>query len=133
VIDGFENITKELTEYENDNVLPRVIQGLNKRFGEKNIITNSTMVKVLKSEGFKISGPRIRKIIHEIRVNHIIPRLVSSSNGYYIATSHKELDIYIKSLQQRRASITETIKAMQKDYGQWLTGSQQSIFNSYGQ
>jgi len=132
MIEGFEDITYELTDYEQETILPRVLIGLEKRIGKQHAVTSTVMVRVMKDEGIKVTGARIRKIIHEIRVKHLIPRLISTSKGYSIAETHQELDQYILSLKQRQASIRDTLVSMQEDYSQWMTGSQKSIFNNYG-
>jgi len=133
LIKGFEHITFDLTRDERENLLPRIYDGLKNRIGKAHAITSTKMVKVLRAEGFKsITDIRIRKVIHEIRVYHIIKRLVSSSKGYYVADSHKDLKDYITSRKQREFNQRTGTSALNEDYSEWLTGSQKSIFNDYG-
>ena len=47
--------------------------------------------------GVKVDGPRIRKIINHIRLNGLVPGLMATSEGYYIATTPEELDEYMKA------------------------------------
>lgn len=59
---------------------------------------------------FKITGIRVRKIIHYIRVQGLIPFLVSTSNGYYSAAKSEDREVieaFIESLRQRARSINE--------------------------
>ena len=105
MINGFKTQTQELSEYERREVLPRVIKGLKTKVGVENAVTNKTMVEGLKKLGIKTSGPRMRKIIHEIRITGEIPYLIATSKGYYITRDKSELLNYIESLEQRAASI----------------------------
>ena len=103
----FEDITEELTDYENQIVKPIIIQGLELKRGKENAVTNKHIVKKLKDMQINTSTPRVRKIIHDIRVNDTIPCLIATSSGYYISKDIEELDSYILSLAQRIRSIKE--------------------------
>jgi len=105
MITNFENQTKELNEYELDTLLPIIVKGLNNKKGKDNSITNVVMCKALKERGYKISDVRLRKIIHHIRVNNIIPLLLATSKGYYISMDTLEISDYVKSLDERINSI----------------------------
>lgn len=105
MINLFENITEELTDYEKEVILPVVIKGLETKNGKQNAVTNKYIVGKLSIIGISTSSPRIRKIIHYIRVENKISRLIATSNGYYISNNIDELDNYIKSLKQRLNSI----------------------------
>ena len=105
MINGFKTQTQELSEYERQKVLPIVVAGLKRRVGAENAVTNKTMVEGLKKAGIKTSGPRMRKIIHEIRITGEIPYLIATSKGYYITRDKVELRDYIESLHQRADSI----------------------------
>jgi len=133
MIKGFEHITFNLTKAEKETLLPRIYAGLKSRIGKENAISSTMMVKKLKSEGFKgVTDVRIRKVIHEIRFYHIIKRLVSSSKGYYVTNDLKELKDYIISRRQREFNQRNGTDALNEDYKELSTGSQQSIFNEYG-
>jgi len=110
----FEEITKELTDYEKQVVMPLITQGLELKIGKKMAVTNSHIVTKLREQGIKTSGPRIRKMIHHIRVNDIIPRLIATSSGYYISEDIEELDNYIQSLKQRLHSIREIKESLKE-------------------
>lgn len=105
MINGFEHITHDLTEYEKETLLPLFVKGLSKKIGSKNAVTNKHMVKALKEKGFVVSDARVRKIINVIRNHDLIPGLVATSSGYYVATSIEELEKYCESLGQRGREI----------------------------
>ena len=110
----FEDITEELTDYENQIVKPIIIQGLELKRGKENAVTNKHIVKKLKDMQINTSTPRVRKIIHDIRVNDTIPCLIATSSGYYISKDIEELDSYILSLAQRIRSIKQIRDSLQE-------------------
>jgi hypothetical protein len=111
MIKGFEEQTHELTEYEINNIVPILVEGLNKRVGKDRAITNPVICKHL--TGFysikKINEPRVRKCIHFIRQRNLVPRLIATSKGYWVATSLQELLDWQTTLKGR-------INAMAKTY-----------------
>lgn len=101
MISGFEEITKDLTE-EEKKAIPILVKGLRHRKGKANAITNKRMQEILeKSYGLKISGPRMRKLINNIRIYGMVPCLCATSHGYYVAQSKKEMADYLESLKER--------------------------------
>ena len=68
----FEDITYELTEYEKVTLLPVVTKGLSSKHGKDNAITNKKMCEALTKAEYKVNEPRLRKIIHHIRVEQLI-------------------------------------------------------------
>lgn len=105
MIKGFEDVTSPLSEYEEKTLLPVFIRGLITKVGKDNSITNSAIVKAMKQGGYKISDTRVRKIINHIRINGLVQGLIATSDGYYIATSEKELADYEESLLGRENAI----------------------------
>ena len=108
----FEDITYELTEYELNTLLPIVIKGLKSKYGKENAITNKKICEALKSKGYKVSEPRLRKVIHHIRVEQLIVGLCCNSKGYYVTDSIQELGRYVESLAQRIRSQQSIYKSM---------------------
>tara|TARA_Y100001972_G_scaffold49041_1_gene60292 strand:+ start:2417 stop:2833 length:417 start_codon:yes stop_codon:yes gene_type:complete len=108
----FEDITYELTEYELNTLLPIVIKGLKSKYGKENAITNKKICEALKSKGYKVSEPRLRKVIHHIRVEQLIVGLCCNSKGYYVTDSIEELGRYVESLAQRIRSQQSIYKSM---------------------
>ena len=106
MIEGFETITSDLTPYELQQVLPLVRAGLLTKNGAAMAVTNKEIVAGLaKNCSISISEPRVRKIINYIRVKNMIPRLIATSRGYYVAESRQEVLDYIESLRSRENAI----------------------------
>lgn len=113
MVRNFEEQTHELNEYELKILLPAMIAGLKYRKGSEMAITSSKAMKKLKALGYKVSGPRWRKVINYIRINTIIPGLISTSKGYYIALKSEEVKDYMESLRERINSITSVYDSME--------------------
>lgn len=108
MIQEFEKYTRELTEYEIEQILPKVIEQMKTKIGRKTAVTNHHVVKAFQNRGYKLTEPRFRKIIQHIRVNGLIPGLISPGRGYYIATKKSEIQRYVKSLDERINAIIVT-------------------------
>lgn len=106
MIKGFDNETAPLTGYETWVLLPRLISGLKTKQGRRSAVTNKYIVSRLKGS-FKISEARVRKIINHIRTNDLIPGLIATSDGYFIAEAESELLEYEESLKGREDAIRE--------------------------
>lgn len=100
MINGFENETHELNDYEL-KLVPIFVAGLKKRTKQEFAITNNTMAKLMKAKGYSVNAPRIRKIINYIRTKKLIVNLISSSKGYWITENPEQLKKYVESLTQR--------------------------------
>lgn len=106
MIKGFDNETAPLTEYETGVLLPVLVKGLKTKFGHAGAVTNKQIVGRLKGS-YKISEARVRKIINHIRTNDLIPGLIATSEGYFIAETEEELLEYEQSLKGREDAIRE--------------------------
>jgi len=113
MVEGFEILTYELNEYETEKLLPLLIEGFKTKLGKEKEITSTEIIRVLTAKGYKITGARLRKIVNYIRVNNLIFNLISTSKGYYIATSQEECLKYLKSLKERIGSITSVYDALE--------------------
>lgn len=108
MINGFENITYELTDEERTMILPLVKQMISNREHGEDAITNKEMVDTLYHNfGIMTSGPRMRKIIHALRLSGELEFVVANSKGYYICKNPKKLKEYEESLMQRAESILD--------------------------
>lgn len=115
MINNFSEDTSELTPMELKLVKP-ICNGLRTKVGKNNAVSSTFIIKKMLEHGYpKISDSRIRKIIHYIRVNRLVPMLCASSSGYYVAENHRELAVYVDSLFQRMVSIAEDIKSYRAD------------------
>jgi len=115
MINGFEEITYELTDYERLKLVPCLVDGLSKMIGKKKAFTNKQCCDKLISLNYEINDARFRKCIHFIRQNHLVPGLIGTGKGYYRAETKEELEIYLLSLKERVNSIQEIIKAIEFD------------------
>jgi len=115
MIEGFEEETSPLTEYEKNTLLPLIVRGMSRKVGRDMRITCSEVCRKLTESGHDISGPRFRKIMHNIRVNKLIKRLVSHGTGYWISSNRDELMKCILSLKQREDRIANLRKSLEED------------------
>lgn len=133
MIPTFEEHTSPLTDYELNTLLPLMIQGFKKKIGVENCVTNPEICKALKEKGYKISEPRVRKLVFYIRHNNLVPKLIASSKGYWIATNKEEIEMWLSSVNAKIDALEETkryAEQMLKDWNKTITYSQQTIFNT---
>ena len=109
-----EEYTKELTEYERDILLPAMVRGLRSKIGKSKAITNNQAIKMLKEAGYEVSDTRWRKVVHAIRCSNLVPCLLASSAGYYIATEREDAEEYLQSLDERIRSIQEVRNSLEE-------------------
>lgn len=112
MIVGFEELTYELTEREK-TLLPGLMEVLNNAKGSSAAVKNSRIVKFLIDAGYTgATEVRVRKLINFIRVKNLIPWLVATSKGYFIAETSNEVEIFIESLRQRARMINEVADSL---------------------
>lgn len=130
MINGFLNETEPLTEYERDVILPIMVRCLSAKTGKENAVTNRHIVSSMRRQGYKITDSRVRKVINHIRTADLVPCLIATSGGYYIAESEKELKDYEDSLHGREDAIRNVrlsiIRQRKNKYG----GSQMQLFDN---
>ena len=105
MLKGFESHTEPLTNYEINEILPRMIGGLSRRLGIEQAISNRQIIEILRNKGLSTTDARIRKIINYIRVNDLVPGLIAASKGYYVSKNPKEIRGYIQTLAGREQAI----------------------------
>lgn len=112
MIAGFEKETQDLT-FEEKRWAEIIADGLSDKIGKDRAITNKRIREGMrKNRGIEISDARLRKIIHHIRINGMVERLIATSSGYYVCTTDIELLTYIQSLEQRASSIDKIAQVM---------------------
>ena len=115
MITGFEEQTEPLTDQEREVFLPPIIKGLRVKVGKEKAVTNKDIVRGLKANcDIKIGEARVRKMINYIRNNDIIPCLIATSKGYYIAETKDEMLDYIDSLYGRVDAIEADALSMKR-------------------
>ena len=106
MIKGFEEFTHELTDYEL-TLVPKFINSFQNKIGVENAIKTSTIVEKMKAAGFKMSPPRVRKIVNYIRRTAKVKRLAATSKGYYIELDDSRWNEIVESMYQRADAIRE--------------------------
>ena len=105
MLTGFEKITEDLNQFEEQEVLPLIVAGLRSKIGKSKAITGTEICNKMnlsgRLRGYKLNPIKLRKIISRIRVKGIISALCSSSKGYFVADTLKELETCLKSLSER--------------------------------
>jgi hypothetical protein len=114
MIIGHENETFELSQYE-INLAIKLIPHFKNRTKKnpvkaKEIVSGVNNVYKLTT---KFSEVRLRKIINYYRVNSILP-IISTSKGYYVSYDQNDINIMIKSLNQRANSILDCSAGLKK-------------------
>lgn len=112
MIEGFEKYTCPLNDYERETLLPLIVAGLETKIGKSRCISGSQIVSAMKGAGYKLDAPRLRKIVNYIRIHDMVPWLVSSSKGYYVATEEADVDECITSLRGRVEATQAVIDAL---------------------
>lgn len=102
MIHGFDNETAPLNEMEMA-VIPLFVARLQQAVGKKNAVYNQQLAQIAPS----LAGARVRKLINYIRCEGLVPCLIASSKGYYIAETELELLEYEDSLTNRATAIFE--------------------------
>lgn len=123
MIPTFEEHTAPLTDYELHTLLPIMIQGFKKKIGVENCVTNPQICKSLKDKGYKISEPRVRKLVFHIRHNNLVPKLIASSKGYWIATNKEEIEMWLSSVNAKIDALEETKRYAEKMLKDWNTSN----------
>ena len=112
MIKNFENITNELTEYEL-TLIPSIIKGFNRYSKEYPIKAPDIVSRYNASHSdYKLTEPRLRKMVNYIRSNGLAP-LIATSKGYYVSNDVAEIKGQIESLRQRADSISSCAKGLE--------------------
>lgn len=132
MIKGFEDYTHELTEYEQEWIIPILIDILSAAIGKEKAVTNKHIVETLRFVDLKSSGPRIRHMIHILRVSDRIVQLIATSDGYYITENPQELKDYQHSLDDRLRNIYQVRRAIKRQISNFqFMESGQLTFNNF--
>ena len=104
---------KKLEEKKKAQLAKLVAGILKEHVGRGNAISNFQIRKILADENrVLLSGGNLRQIVHYIRANKILPNVLASSRGYYVAESDFEKKVYLKRLKDRINSIQEVYYAL---------------------
>jgi hypothetical protein len=113
MITNFENITADLTEVELA-LVPLIIKGFS-QYTKENPIKEPEIVRRFneRSQGMKLTGVKLRKLVNHIRVNSLLP-LIATSRGYYVSYDPKEIEAQVKSLHERASSIKNCAQGLHR-------------------
>ena len=121
MVSGWEIETQPLTKEELE-VASHLGHCFNKHFvGKQNSRTSKQICDFYKSQGYKMTGARVRKIINHLRTTNAVPLLLASSQGYYRSTDQEDVMRFIRSLTERIEAITSvktSIKNQLAKFGQ---------------
>lgn len=112
MINNFEEFTDELNDYERTTLLPVMVKCFKKHVGEENAIKSHQIKSKMEEHGYDISDARIRKIVHAIRQHSLVPCLVATSKGYFVADKVSQVSDFIDSLQGREYAICAIKEAL---------------------
>ena len=127
MIKGFSNETSPLNDYELRVLLPVILAGLKDKQGKRNAVTNGYIIGRLKQQGYRIDAPRLRKVINHIRTNDLIPGLIATSEGYFLAEDEQELMDYEDSLRGREEAIKAVRLAIARQRRMLYTEAQRRV------
>lgn len=127
MIKGFSNETSPLNDYELRVLLPVILAGLKDKQGKRNAVTNGYIIGRLKQQDYRIDAPRLRKVINHIRTNDLIPGLIATSEGYFLAEDEQELMDYEDSLRGREEAIKAVRLAIARQRRMLYTEAQQRV------
>ena len=103
-----------LSVYEQNVLLPILINGMEMKRGKTNAVTNKQIVHRLRGHGLKVVERDVCRLINYIRTNDLVEGLVASFFGYYITNSEQELIDYEDSLLGREAAIRKVRMSIQR-------------------
>jgi hypothetical protein len=135
MVTGFQKVTNELTHFEKATILPMIIESWRRKDPDKeekilmkdmiksvntfcfnNNIYNYRLLKNGEKRPHKktyhITGPRMRKVIHDIRTSGAIKNLIATSDGYFRSNDPKKIADFIKSCIERSNSFMDVANAM---------------------
>ena len=105
MLQSFEEQTHPLSDYEK-RMSPFVADLVETTIQTGRPISSKETMRRLKEEnGFNTSGPRLRKVIHQLRTSGDVPGLIATGGGYLVATSEAQLLRYEETLKGREDAI----------------------------
>ena len=119
MLKGFEEQTHALNEYERNTLLPLMVNGFKTKVGKENAVTNKHICKSLQNMGYKVSEPRVRKIVNYIRTHHLVPLLIATSKGYWVSNDKEEVRDWLETMNGRIEALVASRDAVLHEYEVW--------------
>lgn len=98
-----------------------IIPTLKMAYGRENAVYNQNIAESCPQE-IRPGAARIRKIINHIRQNDLVPCLIATSKGYYVAQTEEELKDYENSLRGRAEAIMGVCESIERQRKQRYGG-----------
>ena len=124
MITGFEEFSYELTDIEESKIYPKFVEAWSNKPYEQ-FITMKEMLEgvqnwiekqnILTKKGkiYKITGPRMRKIIHKARVSGKLHDMIANSKGYFKTQDVEKIRKFIQSCRERANSFKEVADSLE--------------------
>ena len=119
MITNFEEITRGLSD-EEKRLIMNLVNAFKKVFNKRSeAIKGPELVEYInnwnKSQGIKVvlTEVRLRKLCNFIRSKTIIP-LIATSKGYYCSYERLEIELQIKSLEERADAILNSVTGLKR-------------------
>lgn len=128
MITGFEKYTHELAKHELQ-AMKVIAQNLKDHHrGKHNAVSNRKIRRwINKNMAINISDPRMRKIMHVMRVSGMVKRLIANGKGYYVAMNIGELREYYASISERISHQEKIRQVVANDIKEIIEGKQEGI------
>ena len=110
------NSFAELTNHESTVLLPLVVQILQHRETKQKVFSNTKIRNVLKEFGEDISDAQIRKLVFHIRNNDIIDLLIANQDGYYVANSIDDVNVWIDRHKAKMKAMECTLTSIENQF-----------------
>jgi len=122
-VTGFIPLTYEITPFEENVLVPLVVLSWNDKeidqlvnmsdmISKMNLYLEKKKIVTGKGKTAKVSGPRMRKIHHYIRMKNLVPNLVATSKGYFKTDDRNMTKDFINSCFERANSFNEVGTAL---------------------
>lgn len=124
MVTGFEEYTSELTPFEQEKIYPKFIAAWKCRQNNE-LITMKQMLAGMNSwcekqnfrrkngKLFKLTEPRLRKVIHQARVSGDLSKMIANSKGYFKTDDQDKIKDFIKSCRERANSFKEVADSLE--------------------
>ena len=83
--------------------------------GKANRITSAQVSKKIDFQNDEATHFKIRDLIKKCAINYNLP-VVADTRGYFLASTQKEVDDYVKNLKSRVAGINKRIEIITDNY-----------------
>ena len=106
--------TRSLSYYEQNVLLPILMNGLEMKKDKINAVTSNQIVYGLRKQGLKVNSRSVKRIINYIRINDLIVGLMGCAYGYYIISSEQEFIDYEYNLLVREVALQKVRLSIQR-------------------